>query len=427
MNYKVDTSEVLTSEVNTSINLEKKYILQTYKRIPVVLVRGKGKYLWDEKGKRYLDFFSGISVNLFGHQHPQIIKAVEKQLKNLIHTCNLYYTKPQVLLAKKLIELSFPGKIFFSNSGAEANECAIKLARKWGKKAGTRFTPHQIGCGASEGRERYEIIVFENSFHGRTLATLAATGQKKFHQGFEPLIPGFKYAKFNDLDSVKKLVSPKTCAIMVELVQGEGGVNVAEKKFIQGLKHIAQAHRLILIFDEIQTGLGRTGELFAYEHYGVKPDIFTLAKGIAGGFPLGVTIANQKVENVFTYGDHGSTFGGNLVACSASLQVLKLLNRKLLSEVQEKGKYFYENLKKLQKKYSFIKEIRGLGLILGLELSDNTPISGEEIVSICLGKGFLVNCIQKKVIRFLPPLIIEKRDIDQVIITLDKIFSQFLR
>lgn len=395
------------------IELEKKYFIPVFKRNPVVLVKGKGKYLWDEKGKRYLDFFSGLGVNLFGHGHPGIIKAVEKQLKDLVHTGNLYYTKPQILLAKKLIELSFPGKVFFSNSGAEANECAIKLARKYGK------TVHRSPSTVN----RYEIIVFENSFHGRTLATLTATGQKKFHHRFEPLIPGFKYAKFNDLDSVRRLVGPKTCALMVELVQGEGGVIVAKKEFIQGLKHLAQAHRLVLIFDEIQTGLGRTSKLFAYEHYGVKPDILTLAKGLAGGFPLGATIVNQKLANVFTYGDHGSTFGGNLVACSASLEVLKLLNPQLLSQVQEVGKYFYQELKKLQKKYNFIKEVRGIGLMLALEL--NFP--GAKIVSACLEKGLLVNSTQEKVLRFLPPLIINKKDVDWAINILDSVFSQILR
>jgi len=408
------------------IELEKRYFLPVFKRNPVVLVKGKGQYLWDEKGKRYLDFFSGLGVNLFGHNHPEIIKAVEKQLKDLVHTCNLYYTKPQILLAKKLIELSFPGKVFFSNSGAEANECAIKLARKW----------RGLAKNKEQRAKRYEIIVFENSFHGRTLATLTATGQKKFHHGFEPLVPGFKYAKFNDLDSVKRLVGPKTGAIMVELVQGEGGVNVAKKEFIQGLKHLAQTHHLLLIFDEIQTGLGRTGKLFAYEHYGVKPDILTLAKGIAGGLPLGVTIANQRVANLFAYGDHGSTFGGNLVACSASLQVLKLLDPKLLSQVREVGRYFYQHLKNLQMKYNFIKEIRGVGLMLALEISAS-PAShrstgqagglGEKIVSACLEKGLLVNCTQEKVIRFLPPLIINKKDVDQAINILDTVFSQFPR
>ncbi len=405
------------------IDLEKKYLLPVFKRNPVVLVKGKGQYLWDEKGKRYLDFFSGLGVNLFGHNHPAIVKAAEKQLKDVVHTCNLYYTKPQILLAKKLIELSFPGKVFFSNSGAEANECAIKLARKYGIPK----TPACHSSGREHGKRKYEIIVFEDSFHGRTLATLAATGQKKFHHGFEPLVPGFKYAKFNDLDSVNKLVSPKTCAIMVELIQGEGGVNVAKKEFIQGLKDIAQAHRLVLIFDEIQTGLGRTGKLFAYEHYGIKPDILTLAKGLAGGLPLGATIANKKVADVFTYGDHGSTFGGNLVACSASLEVLKLLNLKLLSQVQEVGKYFHQNLKNLQKKHSFIREVRGIGLMLALELSVSPGGPGAKTVAACLEKGLLINCTQQKVVRFLPPLIINKKDIDQAVNILDCVFSQILR
>lgn len=395
------------------IDLEKKFFFQTYKRSPVVFVHGEGKYLWDDRGKRYIDFFSGVGVNIFGHCHPEIVKAIQNQTRNLIHTSNLYYAQPQVLLAEKLIKLSFPGRVFFSNSGAEANECAIKLTRKWGKKAGTRH----------EGRGRYEIIVFENSFHGRTLATLSATGQKKFHQGFEPLVPGFKYAKFNDLDSVERLVNPKTCAIMVELVQGEGGVNVARKEFIQGLKKICGVNKLLLIFDEIQTGLGRTGKIFAYENYGVKPDILTLAKGLAGGLPLGATIGSERIAHLFSYGDHGSTFGGNLVACSASLSVLGLLNQKVLSQVREVGRYFYESLKKLKEKHSCINDVRGLGLMLGVELSGSDG-RGEKIVNKCLQRGLLINCTQKKVIRFLPPLTINKKDVDWATDILDEVFSK---
>jgi len=390
--------------------LEKKYILQTYKRNSIVLVRGKGKYLWDEQGRRYLDFFSGLGVNLFGHAHPRITKVIKEQTDNLIHTCNLYYTVPQILLAKKLVQLSFPGKVFFSNSGAEANECAIKLARRWGKSV--RSVKSKV--------QRYEIIVFENSFHGRTLATLSATGQKKFHRGFKPLLSGFKYAKFNDLDSVKRLVNRKTCAIMVELIQGEGGVNVARKEFVQGLKRIAQGHHLLLIFDEIQTGLGRTGKLFAYENYGVKPDILTLAKGLAGGLPLGATIGNERVADLFTYGDHGSTFGGNLVACSVSLEILKMLTPKILSHVDEMGKYFLKKLKDLQKKYNFIKDVRGMGLMLGIELD----FPGEKIVNKCLERGLLINCTQEKVLRFLPPLFITEKDVNWGVNILEQSFSK---
>ncbi|MCX5781541.1 MAG: aminotransferase class III-fold pyridoxal phosphate-dependent enzyme, partial [Elusimicrobia bacterium] len=263
-----------------------------------------------------------------------------------------------------------------------------------------------------------EIIVFENSFHGRTIATLSSTGQKKFHEGFEPILGGFKYAKFNDLNSVKKLISRKTAGIMIELVQGEGGVNIAEKDFVKGLKNLCKKNKLLLIFDEIQTGLGRTGKLFGYEHYGVTPDIFTLAKSLGGGLPLGATIVKENIASVFNYGDHGSTFGGNPVSCVASLEVLKGLNPSLLKKVLENGKYFVSKLQKLKEKNSFIKDVRGLGLMVGMELD----FKGADIVKFCKVKGVLINCTNDKVLRFLPPLIINKKDIDKVIEILEDAF-----
>ncbi|MEW6556647.1 MAG: aspartate aminotransferase family protein [Elusimicrobiota bacterium] len=379
--------------------LEKKYIFQTYRRNPVLFVKGNGKYLWDDKGKKYLDFFSGLSVCSVGHCHPKVVNAIQNQSKKIIHTSNLYYTKPQIELAKMLSDISFGknGKVFFSNSGAEANECAIKLARKFGSG-------------------KYEIIAFKNSFHGRTLATLSATGQKKFQKGFKPLLRGFRFAEFNSLGSVKKNITTKTCAIIVEPVQGEGGIYSAQKEFMLGLKKICNRNKLLLIFDEVQCGLGRTGKIFAYKNYGVEPDIITLAKSLGGGLPIAATIAKNSVAKTFSYSDHGSTFGGNPVCCAAAIEVLKIVSdKKLIANVRTLGNYFLSELKKLQNKHQIIKNVRGLGLMLGIELKT----SGKEIVSKCLHHGLLINCTQDNILRFLPPLIVTKKDIDTAISILD--------
>jgi acetylornithine aminotransferase/acetylornithine/N-succinyldiaminopimelate aminotransferase len=325
-----------------------------------------------------------------------------------LHISNLYYDHLQVELAEKLVKLSIPGKVFFSNSGAEANECAIKLARKYGHLQG------------SKRENRYKIIVFENSFHGRTLATLSATKQKKFQEGFTPLLSGFKQAKFNELSTVEKAIDSNTCAIMVEPVQGEGGVRVATGEFLRGLRRLCNKFKLLLIFDEIQSGMGRTEKMFAYQHYGIKPDILTLAKGVGGGLPLGATIAKDRIAKLFGYGNHGSTFGGNPVSVAAGLAAVKLLNGKLLDNVKVTGNYFMKRLNELKSKYpKRIKQVRGLGLMVGVELKEE----GEEIVKKCLEQGILINCTQKKVLRFLPPLIINNNDIDKLVGTLDKILS----
>lgn len=392
------------------IELDKKYVFQTYKRNPVVIVKGKGQYVWDDKGKKYLDMFSGLSVCNLGHCHPRVTVAIEQQIKKLVHVSNLYYTEPSTLLAEKLINSSFPGKVFFSNSGAEANECAIKLARKYGNK--------RIADSGQRIENRYEIIVFKNSFHGRTLATLTATGQEKFHHGFEPLLPGFKYAEFNNLGSVKKLINNKTCAIMVEPIQGEGGLYPATKKFVRGLRKLCNQNRLLLIFDEIQCGMGRTGKLFAYQNYGVKPDIFTLAKSLANGLPIGATIARKETSELFVPGDHGSTFGANPISTAAALTVLKIMNRQFLNRVIVLGKYFISQLNELKNKYDFIKDVRGTGLMLAIELD----FSGKDVVSACLENGLLINCTQDNVIRFLPSLITTKKDIDQTLDILEDVF-----
>lgn len=377
--------------------------LKTYKKYNVLFVKGNGKYLYDDKGNKYLDFFSGLSVSNLGYQDKNLVNALIKQTKLLWHCSNLFYSLPQQKLAELLVKKTFPGKVFFSNSGAEANECAIKLVRKYGSKT-----------------NRYEIITFENSFHGRTIATLSATGQKKVQKGFEPLLQGFKYAKFNDINSVKKLINKNTVAIMIEPVQGEGGVIPAEQKFLKELRELCNKKNLVLIFDEIQTGFGRTGEFFAYQYYKVKPDIITLAKSIANGIPLGATVVDKKYSDVFDYGDHGSTFGGNLLACSVAVEVIKKIDEKLLAHVKEVGKYFYDKLLELKNKYKFVKSVRGVGLMLGMELD----FPCRNVVEKCLQSGLVINVTQEKVLRFLPPLIIEKSDVDKVIKILDDIFKQ---
>ncbi len=382
------------------------YFLKTYKRYDVVFVKGSGKYLFDDKNKKYLDFFSGLSVTNLGHCNKRLLRALQKQSQLLWHASNLFYTKPQILLAKELIRRTFKSKIFFSNSGAEANECAIKLARIIEAKK-THF----------KKEKRYEIITFKNSFHGRTLATLTATGQKKFHKGFEPLIKGFKYAKFNDIDSVKKLITSKTCAVMVEPIQGEGGIIPANKDFLHQLRELCDKYDLLLIFDEIQTGYGRTGELFAYQYYGVKPDVITIAKSIANGLPLGVTLVDEKYANAFDYGEHGSTFGGNLLSCQVGYYVLKLINRRLLNNVKVVGEYFFNRLNDLKQKYNFIVEVRGVGLMLAMELS----FPARKVVEDCLKEGLVINVTQNNVLRFLPPLIINKEDVDLAVEILDKV------
>lgn len=384
------------------IEKEKNYHLQVYKRNNLVVSCASGKYIYDSEGKKYLDFFSGLSVCNLGHCHPHIVAAIKKQCEKFMHTSNLYYTSPQVQLSEKLISSSFPGKVFFSNSGAEANECAIKIARKYGSASG-----------------RYEIVTFKNSFHGRTIATVTATGQEKFQKGFQPLLTGFKYARYNDINSVKKMITKKTAAIMVELVQGEGGVVVADKKFICELKKLCEKNKLLLIFDEIQTGLGRCGELFAYKRYGVVPDIMTLAKALGGGLPLGATVVAKEYAEVLGTGEHGSTFGGNPVCCAAANEVLSLLDKKLLRNINTVGDYFIEQLKVLKSKHKIIKDIRGVGLMVGMELK----IKGAEIVEKCQQRGLLINCTQDTVLRFLPPLIIDKQDVDTAVKILDEVLQ----
>ena len=384
-----------------------RYSMNTYNRGTRVIKEAKGCYLKDMEGKEYLDMIAGISVCNLGHSHPAVVEAIQQQAEKLIHISNLYWIPEQVELAKLLVENSFADMAFFCNSGGEANEAAIKLARKYSYK--------------KYGEGRNEIIAMTSSFHGRTLATLSITYNKKYQEGFGPMPGGFKFASFNDIDSVKAEITEKTCAIIVEPVQGEGGVNVAEEKFLKELKNICTEKDILLIFDEIQCGMARTGKLFAYEHFGVEPDIMSLAKALGNGFPIGAMLATEKVAAAFNPGDHGTTFGGNPLACSAALATLKyILKEKLWETVERKGNYFKEQLQSLVEKHPLVKQTKGKGLMLGLELKT----AGAPFAQKMAEEGILINCTAEKILRFLPPFIIEERDIQRTVEALDKILSE---
>ncbi|MDD2689114.1 MAG: aspartate aminotransferase family protein [Candidatus Omnitrophica bacterium] len=379
----------------------KEYIMPTYTKVPLVFLKGKGSKLWDIHNQVFLDFFPGWGVGNLGHCHPKVMQAVRDQVSKLIFIPNNYYQIPQAKLAKELIYLTYPGKVFFCNSGAEANEGAIKFARKFGKG-------------------RYEIITFENSFHGRTLATLAATGQSKYKEGFQPLPEGFVCVKFNDIEKVKEAITDKTIAIMLELIQGEGGINIADKNFVLELKKLCDEKELLLIVDEVQTGIGRTGKLFCHQYYGINPDIMTLAKALGGGLPIAAMVVRKEIADTLGPGMHASTFGGGPVICKASLAVLAAIQKEgLLSNAKKMGEYLFAKLNSLKEKYQIIKEVRGLGLMIGIELS----IEGKVIVEKCIQKGLLINCTHDKVLRLMPALNITKKDIDKAIGILDSVFS----
>lgn len=386
-------------KVEEVFNSYKDNIMPTYTKVPLVFVKGKGSRLWDIHNQAYLDFFPGWGVGNLGHCHPKVMQAVRDQISKLIFIPNNYYHIPQAKLSKEIIYWTYPAKVFFCNSGAEANEAAFKLARKF-------------------GNGRYEIITFENSFHGRTLATLAATGQKKYQEGFAPLPEGFKIIKFNDLEAVKLAITDKTVAIMLELIQGEGGINVADKNFVQGLRNISNEKKLLLIIDEVQTGLGRTGKLFCYQHYGITPDIMTLAKALGGGLPIGVMVVKKEIADTLGPGMHASTFGGGPVICKAALAVLRAIQKeKLLTNAQKMGQYLFSGLNALKGQYKIIKEVRGMGLMAGVELN----IEGKAIVEQCIKEGLLINCTHDKVLRLMPALNISKKEIDKAVEILETV------
>jgi acetylornithine/N-succinyldiaminopimelate aminotransferase len=379
----------------------KDYIMPTYTKMPLVFVKGKGSRLWDIHNKVYLDFFPGWGVGNLGHCHPKVIAAVRDQVSKLIFIPNNYYHILQAKLAKEIIYWSYPAKVFFCNSGAEANEAAIKFSRKF-------------------GQGRYEIISFQNSFHGRTLAALAATGQKKYQSGFEPLPQGFKTVKFNDIEALKDAITEKTVAIMLELIQGEGGINVADKDFVLELRKICDEKKLLLIIDEVQTGMGRTAKLFCYQHYAILPDIMTLAKALGGGLPIAVMVVKKEIADILGPGMHASTFGGSPLVCKAALAVLKAIQKeRLLSNTEKMSDYLFARLNELKNKYSLIKDVRGLGLMAGMELN----IEGKAIVEKCIEKGLLINCTHDKVLRLMPALNVTKKEIDKAVGILDNVLK----
>lgn len=386
-----------------------RYIMNTYDRLPVVLRKGQGMKVWGSDGKEYIDFAGGVAVNCLGHCHPRVVIAIQKQAQRLLHVSNFYYIEPQIRLAKLLIEHSFADKVFFCNSGAEANEAAIKLARKYAKE--------------HISQNRYEIITAQNSFHGRTLATLTATGQEKFKHGFEPLVPGFRHVPFNDIAAIKKAITKDTCAIMLEPIQGEGGVKLPDHNYLKEVRELCNKHNILLILDEVQTGMGRTGKLFAYEHYGITPDIMTIAKGLGGGVPIGAMLATDKVASAFQPGNHATTFGGNPLVCAAAIATIETLLEDgfILDQCNRMGKYLKKGLEHLKTEFpSVIVDIRGLGLLLGMELTREC----NSVVKACLNRGVLVNCTAGNVVRFMPPLIVQEKDIDHLIDVLGEAFER---
>lgn len=397
-------------KLNEIIEMDKKYFMNTFgDRTPVCFDYGKGINLWDIDGKKYYDFLGGIAVSAVGHSHPKLVNAIKNQAEKFIHCSNLYYIEPQAKLAKLLVENSCADKVFFANSGAEANEGAIKLARIYFKKKGME--------------EKFEIITLANSFHGRTLATIAATGQNKYQKPYSPLTPSFLSVPINDLPALENAINDSTCAVMIEPIQGESGVNLTTSEYLKGVRKLCDEKGILLIFDEVQSGLGRTGKLFSYQHFDVEPDIFTLAKALGGGFPIGALCAKEHVAKAFEPGDHGSTFGGNPLACSAALASLEIILEENLVENSEKmGEYFIEKLSELSNKYDFIKEVRGKGLMIAVEFSIE---KAAEIKNKCFDNGYLIGNVGNNIIRILPPLIISKEDIDKMVSMLDNILSKF--
>lgn len=386
--------------------LYKDYSLNTYTRVGPVFVKGKGSWLWDAQGNKYLDLFPGWGVSVLGHCHKQVAAAISNQAKQLIHLPNNLFFKEQAILAKEIVKKSFPAKVFFANSGAEGVEAAIKLSRLFGK-------------GRRGKAKRYEVITMKNSFHGRTFAALSATAQSKYKKPFKPVLAGFKEAKFNDFGSFKSKVNKKTVAVLLELIQGEGGVNVADYRYIKQLKRYCQKHNLLLIIDEVQTGMGRTGKLFAYQNYSVTPDIMILSKGLGGGFPISAIVVNKKIADIIKPGMHASTFGGSPLAARASLETFKVIDQeKLLNKAKDNGAYLYKKLLALKKNYRFIKEIRGKGLMVGIELS----IDAQPLFLECLKKKLIINATHKTVLRMLPALNVTRAELDKGLEILESVF-----
>ncbi len=389
------------------VGLTDRYVMKTYGRFPIAPVRGQGCRLWDADGKTYLDFVAGLAVCNLGHCHPRVVKAIQDQAECLLHVSNLYHIPWQSALAQRIVENSFGDRVFFCNSGAEANEAAIKLVRRYER---------DIRKG-----KRFEILAMENSFHGRTLATVTATGQEKFKKGFDPLVPGFRHVPFDDRDALLKAVGEETCAILVEPIQGEGGVICPGDDYLPFLRSLCDERELLLVFDEVQVGIGRTGTLFAYEPFGVAPDVMTLAKGLAGGIPMGATVATERVAAAFTPGSHASTFGGNPLAAAAGLAALEvILEEGVLENCRRSGRHLRQGLERIALRHpDRVREVRGRGLIQAMDLTG----PGTPVVETCMNEGLLINCTAETVLRFLPPLIVTTEEVDEMLETLDRALS----
>lgn len=386
--------------------LERKYLMNTFKRLPVTLVRGQGARVWDDEGRGYLDFIGGLAVDVLGHSHPELVKAISEQARTLIQTSNLVYSVPQIRLAELLVENSCFDKVFLCNSGVEATEGAVKLARRYGK---LRLD------GA------YEVITTMNSFHGRTLAMVAATGQPKFQESYTPLPEGFANVAYDNIDAIKKATGRKTCAVMLEAIQGEGGVNIPNDDYLKKVRAWCDERGILFILDEIQTGMGRTGTLFAYQQSGIEPDIMTLAKGLGGGVPIGAFLAKDEVS-VFDPGDHGSTFGGNPLTCAAGYTTLKyILEQNVVENCLSVGNYLMSRLLRLKEKYDFIVEVRGRGLLIAMEFSSDIA---ENVVKDCLQERLLINAVKPSAIRFMPPLIIGEKEVDEALSVLGRVLAR---
>jgi acetylornithine/N-succinyldiaminopimelate aminotransferase len=383
------------------MDLDKKFVMQTYGRQPIVLSHGKGAEVWDIDGKSYLDCFAGVAVNNVGHSHPKVALAICHQSQRMIHCSNVYYTLEQAELAKLLTQISSHDRVFFANSGAEANEGAIKLARKYSGKG--------------------EIIAAHNSFHGRTLATVTATGTDKYKEPFKPLPAGFKHVPFGDIQAMVEAITEKTAAIILEPIQGEGGVIVPPEGYLEDVQNLCRQKDILLILDEVQTGFGRTGEMFASKSFKIQPDITTVAKAMGGGYPMGAILANEKVADAFEPGDHGSTFGGNPLGCAASKAAIEvILDEKLTYQSKVLGEYFKKSLEEVASKYDIVKEVRGMGLMIGLELTKSCT----EVVSEARKQGILINCTADTVVRLLPPLVIKKEQLDIVVHVMDEVLAK---
>lgn len=389
-------------DTNTLIQWSESYLMDTYARYPLCLVRGEGVRVWDSDGKEYLDFTGGLVVLALGHCHPRVVGTIQEQAATLIHTSNFFHNPPTIQLAKLLVEHSFADRVFFSNSGAEANEAALKLARKYAKEA---FSS-----------DRYEIIATRNSFHGRTLATVTATGQEKYWHGFEPLMPGFKHVPYNDLRAMERAIDNRTAAILVEPLQGEGGVMVPDDGYLPGLRKLCDAAGVLLILDEIQTGMGRTGALWAYQYAGVEPDIMTVAKALANGIPIGATLATERVAGAFTRGSHGTTFGGNPFATAVGLTTLTtLLEDRLPERAAKMGRLLMDRLQALKPTRPIIREVRGRGLLIGIEMT----VPAGDAIAKCREQGLLVLPAGENVLRLAPPLIVQETEVERALAILD--------